>query len=219
MLTQKRLCFTLLFLLLLLATPITAQETTAPSPPRTWTIQQAVHFGLKNNPDTRAAQRRIEFAQASIKQARAAFYPSLDISGEYVRTNNPMYSFGNILNQGVFSNAIDFNNPGVTDDLQLKAILAYRLYNGGRDQHGLNIARLQKEITEREKQALFSTLGFEVVRTFYTILQAEETVQTRKAIINSLNASIKVAQARLNAGDCTCKKNEPPCFTETAARI
>ncbi|PIE63932.1 MAG: transporter, partial [Desulfobacterales bacterium] len=113
--------------------------------PQVWTPPEAVQFALKHSPDAKAAQLRIEAAQAQIQQARSAFYPQLGLVGEYTRTNNPMYSFGNILNQGQFNNSMDFNDPGTSDSLQLKALLQYRFYNGGSDQAGLEMAAANKQ--------------------------------------------------------------------------
>ena len=99
------------------------------SSPPVWTVQEAVQFALEHNPDALTAQARISAADADIRAARAAFYPQLGVSGEYSRTDNPMYSFGNILTQGLFTSDIDFNDPGTTDTLAL----ARELYPGKRN--------------------------------------------------------------------------------------
>jgi len=108
-----------------------------------------VIFAVEHNPDARAALERIKAADADIKAARAAFYPQLNLSAEYSRTNNPMYSFGNILNQGMFSDTIDFNDPGTTDTLQTKASIQYRLYNGGHDRAALEAADARNRAVPR----------------------------------------------------------------------
>jgi outer membrane protein TolC len=168
--------------------------------PSQWTVQDAVHCALQHNPNANAALDRINVAEADIRLARAAFYPQLGLSAEYSRTNNPMYSFGNILNQGMFSNAIDFNNPGITDTLQTKATLQYRFYNGGHDQATLEAADHHGMAAKYEQAAIRSQLQFAVVRAFYTILQAEETIQARQSAIEAITASLTVARARFQEG-------------------
>ena len=184
--------------LLLACTPAAVMAET--SRPARWTVQEAAGYAIAHNPGPKAALMRIQAADADIRAAKAAFYPRLDIGAEYNRTNNPMYSFGNILNQGQFNNSIDFNDPGVTDTLQTKASLHYRLYNGGRDQAGLDAAAQQREAAQSEEQAMRDQLGFEVIRAFYTVIQAEETVQARKAAVEAASASLAVAQARHQEG-------------------
>ena len=170
------------------------------SSPPVWTVQEAVQFALEHNPDALTAQARISAADADIRAARAAFYPQLGVSGEYSRTDNPMYSFGNILNQGVFSSAIDFNDPGVTDNLQAKAMVQYRFYNGGHDQAALDAAGERGQAARLERESIRARLGYGVVQAFYTIVQAEELVQARQSAIEAIGASLNVAQARFQEG-------------------
>ena len=169
--------------------------------PEIWTAKQAVIFALSGNPDNSIARKRIEQAQASATMAKSADYPLINVSAEYGQTNNPMYSFGNILNQGAFDNSIDFNDPGKTDNLQLKATIEYRLYNGGRDQANQEGADANINITESNLVAVHQQLGFEVVKTFQAIIQAEKMVLVREEALESITASLDVGRARYEAGD------------------
>ena len=107
---------------LLLFSFVVTSGAAEPEPPAVWTLKEAVIFGLQNSTDSRIALQRIESARASQAEADALFrHPRVGLSAAYGQTNNPIYSFGNILNQGVFSNDIDFNAPGRTDNLNLMA--------------------------------------------------------------------------------------------------
>jgi len=200
---MERFALFVVFLLLLQA-PHCSAAGSAPESGRdkdSWTVVEAVQYALCHSPDAKIALHRIDAARAAVRQARSAFYPQISLNAEYGGTNNPMYSFGNILNHGTFSNTINFNDPGVTDNLQLKAGLGYRLYNGGRDQAGLRAAKAGKKAEEEQRSAVLGTLADQVVRSFYTIVQAEEIVAARKAAIKAIDASLAVARARYNAGD------------------
>jgi outer membrane protein TolC len=169
--------------------------------PSRWNIREAVYYALHHNPDARTAVERIKEAQADIISARAAFFPHLGLSTEYSRTNNPMFSFGNILNQGQFTSAIDFNDPGITDTLQTKATVQYRLYNGGHDLAALDAAEERDRAAGHEEAAIRSRLEFEVVRAFWVIVQATDTVQTRQSALAAIEASLAVARARFEEGN------------------
>jgi outer membrane protein TolC len=136
-----------------------------------------------------------------VDQVKASYYPQIGLNAEYTQTNNPMYSFGNILNQRQFDQSIDFNNPGRTDDLNLRAGLQYRLYNGGRDQAGIKAAEAGVAVSEMQQVTVSSQLGFEVVRTFYTIAQAMDMLEAHQASIKAIETSLFVARARFEAGD------------------
>lgn len=186
---------------LLLAVLAHAADTDdATTPPEAWTLRNAVRFALRNNPDSRMGKNRIEAAQAAITMERSSFFPRLDLNSRYDQTNNPMYSFGNILNQGAFTNAIDFNNPGRTDTLGMGVRLGYRFFNGGRDLAGLKAAEAQAVSSQMELGAVQAQLAFEVVRTFQLIIQAEEMVKAQQAAVAAMTASLAVAQARYQEG-------------------
>jgi outer membrane protein len=172
-----------------------------PALPEAWTARNSVQFALSNSPDSRVALQRMEMAAAAVDHARVGYYPQVDISAQYGQTNNPMYSFGNILNQGTFTPSIDFNDPGRTDDLNLRAGVEYRFYNGGRDQAGVEAAEAGLARSGMEREAVHSRLAFEVVRSFLSMVQAAELLEARKVSLDAIRASLFVARARFDAGD------------------
>ena len=46
-----------------------------------------------------------------------------------------------------------------------------------------------------------SQLGFEVVKTFFTIVHAQENLEARQSALEAITASVEVARARYEAGD------------------
>ncbi len=191
----------LLIVLLLISLTFHIGLSTATGAERIWNGEEAVVFALKNSPDSAIAQKKIEAANALVRQSRSGNYPRINLSSSYTQTNNPMYSFGNILNQQEFTTDIDFNDPGVTDNLQLKAELKYRLFNGGTTQASIEAAEALREGAELKLQATHNRLAFEVVRFYHMIIQAEEMVHARKSGIEAIEASLAVAKARYDAGD------------------
>ena len=79
-----------------------------------WTFEQALRFAATNSPDARIAAQRIASAEASMRQADAAWWPTVRAGASYGYTDNPMRAFGAILNQQEFSPSLNFNDvPGV----------------------------------------------------------------------------------------------------------
>jgi len=169
--------------------------------PDTWTAPEAVFFALSGNPDSAIALQRIEQARATTAMVKASDFPLVNLKAEYGQTNNPMYSFGNILNQGTFDNSIDFNDPGRTDNLQLKAEILYRIYNGGKDRASQSSAEAQLDASKTGINRIRQILGYEVVKTYQTIIQAEKMVEVRKESLNAIRTALEVAHARYEAGD------------------
>ncbi|SDO40929.1 TolC family protein [Desulforhopalus singaporensis] len=169
--------------------------------PDVWTARGAVQYALRANPDIDIALLRIEQAKSSAAMAAASDYPLVNLKGEYSQTDNPMYSFGNILNQGAFDETIDFNSPGRTDNLLLQAEVRYRLYNGGKDQADQQAAQADLDGARVEITAFRQNLGYEVVKTFQAIIQAQKLVEVRQQSLNAITAAFHVGEARYEAGD------------------
>jgi outer membrane protein TolC len=131
---------------------------------------------------------------------KAAFYPQVSLVAQYGQTNNPMYSFGNILNQRAFSPDIDFNRPGRTDDLNNSIQLGYRFFDGGQRQAGLTAAEAQTAAARFELAAVRDRLAFEVVRACRLIDQAGEMVKIQQAEAATVASAKKTAQARFEEG-------------------
>ncbi|PIE64975.1 MAG: hypothetical protein CSA26_05665 [Desulfobacterales bacterium] len=185
----------------ILLLPICSLAASETSEEKHWTIEKAVVFALTNSPDSSIARQRITEAAAMLQLAQTAFRPRLTLTASYDQTDTPMYSFGNILNQGDFNNTIDFNDPGRTDNLNLKAAVTYRLYNGGQDQASVNSARSSQRASKLQATVTEHRLGFEVVRAALRIIQTQEQIEAREAELNAINESLSVAQARYEVGD------------------
>jgi outer membrane protein TolC len=191
---------TVIMLGFLITTSNTLAAETTPLP-ESLTVQDAVAYALQGNPDNAIAQHRIAQAQASASMINASDYPLVNLSAEYGQTNNPMYSFGNILNQGEFNDTIDFNDPGRTDNLQLKAAINYRVYNGGQDSAAKASAQANVDAMKSNLIGVHQQLSFEVVKTYHAAVQAGEMVSVRKQALDSFSAALSVGKARYDAGD------------------
>ncbi len=198
---MDRQCLIVVFSVFLAFLPQGLLASTNDAVPARWTVREATSHALRHNPDGAIALERIKIADADIRAAKAAFFPQLTVSAEYGRTNNPMYSFGNILNQGMFTETIDFNDPGTTDTLQTRATVQYRLYSGGHDRAALEAAGERSRVAEHEQAAIRNRLEFEVVRAFCTIVQATETIGARQSALEAIEASLAVARARFEEGN------------------
>jgi len=166
-----------------------------------WSASQAVVYALEHSPDIQVAGERIREAEARLAASRVPFNPQVSLSGGYTQTNNPMYSFGNILNMGKFTPAIDFNDPGRTDNLNVTAGLEYRFYNGGRDEAGVRAANAGIDASLAGEDAVRLQLGFEVFKSFQRIVDAENIRRARNASLEAIRSSLAVARARHAAGD------------------
>src|ERR1035438_85815 len=98
-----------------------------------WTLERALQQAMAANPDARLAQQRIVAAQAGLEQANAAFWPRLQLQSSYTGSDNPMLTFGSILNQRAYSSSLNFNDVPSVDDLNARGLVTVPLYAGGKN--------------------------------------------------------------------------------------
>ena len=165
-----------------------------------WTLERALGFALTNSPDARIAAHRIAAAQAGLDQARAAFWPRLALESGYTRTDNPMYSFGNILNQRSYSRDIDFNSVPDTDNLNVRGLLTVPLYAGGRSTAERTAAKANSAAARQEAEAVRNSLGFEVTRTFFTVRKTQRFIEAAEAAVTAYSTNLDIARRRVEAG-------------------
>lgn len=200
---KKVLSLALLLSLALFTQAAAATDSQPPQQiiPAHWSAEEAVAFALGNSPETEIALQQIASAEAMAQMADATSYPLVSLSSQYSMTNNAMYSFGNILNQGAFDNSIDFNDPGRTDALSLTAQTQYRIYNGGRDTASSRAAEAGVSMAQASRVEVRQLLAFEVVKGYEAILEAQQMLQVRYDAQQAIASSRRVAQERWASGD------------------
>jgi len=165
-----------------------------------WTLESALDYALAHNPDARIAQQRIAAAQAGLEQANSAFWPKLQVQSGYTRTDNPMLAFGSILNQRSYSSSLNFNDVPDVDNFNARGIVTVPLYAGGRNVAVRQAAKANTAAAKQDSAAVRNALGFEVSRTFLTVLKTREFIRATEAAVNSYEGNLTVANKRLDGG-------------------
>jgi outer membrane protein len=164
------------------------------------TLERALALARERNPDVRAAAERIGAAQARVGEAASAFYPQVGARLSYSRTDNPAQAFGMIVAQRGFSNSLDVNDPGATENYRPEVYGAINLYRGGQDGHLLEAARHGLVATEQERDAIHNILADAVTATFLALLAAREHVVVAQASAQAVDSELAEARKRFNAG-------------------
>ena len=191
--------------LLLLGTPgpsAATQVTIGPS--AELTLADAVKLGVEKHPALRAATNQAAAAAAGVDQARAGFLPRVDFSEGITRSDNPVYAFGQLLNQGRFT-AADFavdrlNHPDPISNWRTNIGGSVPLFMGGRTILGYQQAQLGRESAEHGRARVEHEIIFGVVGAYYGVLLAQEAQATVEASARTAEANLSAAEARNDAG-------------------
>lgn len=163
-------------------------------------LASAVEIALRENPSARESEARVAAAKAAQTQAQAGFWPRAELKVGYSGTNNPAYSFFNILNQRAFSPTIDFNDVDATDDFQASGNIEMPLFMGMKRfaagdaaEHGLAAAEASGQITEAE-------LATQVGRAWFGVHKARDFVVAAKAAVDAFEQNLELAKRREAGG-------------------
>jgi hypothetical protein len=120
------------------------------APPQELTLADAVKTALEKHPALRIAEYQAAAAASGVDQARAGFFPRVDFSEGFSRSDNPVYAFGSLLNQGRFT-AADFavntlNHPDPITNWRTNLGGSVPLFLGGRNVLGYQQAQLGRHI-------------------------------------------------------------------------
>jgi len=120
------------------------------------TISDAMQLADKQNPRIRAALSQVSAADHRITQAESGFLPQVFFTETFSHTNNPLWAFGNRLNQETVTQT-DFdparlNHPDPLNNFNSALSVEWPVYRGGQTRIGVNQAKL-----DRQAQDLFLT--------------------------------------------------------------
>lgn len=165
-----------------------------------WTLERALDHALLHNPDVRLAQHRIAAAQAGWEQANSAFWPRLQLESSYTRSDHPTVAFSDLLNQRAYRSSLNLNSVPEVDNLNARGLLTLPIYEGGRNFAGRQAAGANRAAARLDSEAVRNELGFEVSRTFHTVLKTRQFIQAAEAAVSSFEANLIVARRRLEGG-------------------
>ncbi len=167
-------------------------------------LSEAVKTALEKHPALRAAGHQAEAAASGVDQARAGFLPRVDFSEGFARSDNPVYAFGSLLNQGRFT-AADFavdklNHPDPITNWRTNLSGSVPLFLGGRAILGYQQAQLGQSAAEQGRLRAEHEVIFGVIRAYSAVLLSREALSTVQAAVRTGEANLAAAESRYEAG-------------------
>jgi outer membrane protein len=183
-----------------LRTTVTRQvETPAPRPLGVLTVDRAIAEALAASPQLDQMANRVAAAREQVKLAEAAFYPSLLLSSDYTRTDNPVYAMMAIINQRRLSPSTNFNNPGAQSNISTQLQAQWSVFDGGRSYYNRQAAGSQELGAKAALAAERNQLVATVSQIYYQWLQARTFIAVAQQALNSARTNEELAQVRVEA--------------------
>jgi outer membrane protein len=193
-----------IYLSLVASTGLAAAASVESASSEELTLAQAVKTALEKHPALRAAGYQAAAATAGVEQARAGFFPRVDLSEGFSRSDNPVYAFGSLLNQGRFTSgdfAVDkLNHPDPITNWRTNLSGSVPLFLGGRSVLGYQQAQLGRDSAEQGRARTEQEVIFGVIRAYSAVLLSREAQATVEAAVRTAQANLAAAEARYDAG-------------------
>lgn len=158
-------------------------------------LSLAIDMALRGNPMVRAAKSGRELADAQLSVARSSRFPLLQIGETFTESNNPVFVFGSLLEQGRFGqqnfDPSFLNNPNSTGNF--RTTLTFRLPIFDQKQSGVRInqARIGQQQADWQQDAIQQQIRFEVLRAYYGVLVAQARKQVAEEAVKAADADVK----------------------------
>lgn len=169
----------------------------APSGPLT--LERAVKEALLANPELRQIEERLSAAAEQVRQAEAAFYPRLVFAEEFSITDNPVFAFMQYLHQRRLSFAMDFNDPGVHQNVSSKIQGEWSLFEGGARLYQRRAALGQRDAVASELLAARNRLVASVTEAYFRWLQSLVFLDVARKAVDSARLDQELGEARVRA--------------------
>lgn len=170
-------------------------------------LSDAVEKALASNPQTRVSESRLKIADLKIKEAKAGKQPFVQFSQSVIRSNNPVFVFGSLLEQGRFGTsnfAINsLNNPKGLTNLRSLVSASIPLFDQYQTKARVEIAATAKSQAELQAEAVRQQLRFDVVRTFYGAVLGKEMLKVSEEAVRSAEANRKKTKDMVDVGMTT----------------
>ena len=184
--------------------PLSAAAQQQVAPDAALTLSQAVVNALLNNPLTHAATAGRQLADAQLQEARAGRKPSLQASETFTNSNNPVFVFGSLLEQGRFGPQnfdVNFlNHPKPLTNFRSALTLRVPLFDQRQTETRVAEARIKREDADHRTDLVEQQLRFEVIRSYYSLMLTEARLAVADEAVKTAEADVKRARDLFETG-------------------
>lgn len=163
-------------------------------------VEDSIRIALDRNKDLEAIDSRVLQARARIIKARAAFKPRLGFDFAYLKGDAPSAYLFKRIDARELPAGVDFNHPGIFENLEAGLTSQYKLWDGGRKELRLEITRLGLSAKKKERDVLVNTLIGTVIETYFDVLAAEEFLEVAQSSLETVKEQLREARVRYKLG-------------------
>ena len=168
------------------------------------TLVDAVEIALRRNPLTRATRAGSELANAELSEAQSRRLPALIATGSFTRSNNPVFVFGSLLEQGQFGpgnfEINSLNHPDALNNFRSSLTLRFPVFDQRETETRIAGARIRQQQADQQTNLVEQRIRFEVIKTYYGVLLAQAKLKVAEEAVRTAEADVKRARDLVESG-------------------
>jgi len=167
-------------------------------------LDSAVSRALENDPQVRASQIQAEIAAERIKEARTGRQPVVEIHQSFTRSNNPVFVFSSLLEQGRFA-ASNFslnslNDPHGLNNFRTSISVSVPILDQRQTRSRITRTEIERTRSELQIEAVSQKLRFDVIRNYFGAVLADEMLKATDAAVRSAKENSRKTKDFVNVG-------------------
>jgi outer membrane factor, OMF family len=183
------------------------------------TLKQALEISLKNNKDIQEAKIQVERAEASVREEKAALYPTFDATSGLTYGNSGFLDSDIQQRIDQETEEIQADNPNVSEEQARQSAensfnstssssfdfngglgINYDIYNGGQRGASIRVAEKQLRSAELDLERITEIARFETSRDYYDLQNRDAQVEIQQAAVEDARQTLKDAELLKKAG-------------------
>ncbi|MBW4432931.1 MAG: TolC family protein [Pelatocladus maniniholoensis HA4357-MV3] len=169
------------------------------------TLEQAVDLAQRNNTQLQISLLELQRAQASLREAQAALFPTLDLSTSITRSQSAQSQLTSEIRdeqeRGLppeLRTQSNDDEPGTSFNGQ--AQLIYNIFTSGRRSANIGAAEEQVRFQELDTMRQAEEIRLTVATNYYDLQEADENVRIAQSSVRNAEVTLRDAQALERAG-------------------
>lgn len=167
-------------------------------------LAMAVEIALRSNPLTRATSSGRELADAQLQEARTMRLPVVQLNQTAIRSNNPVFVFGSLLEQGRFG-PLNFdphflNNPDPLNNFRTSLTFRLPIFDQKQTETRIQQANIARQQADRQRESVEQELRYQVVRAYYGVLVAQARKEVAEEAVKTGESDVKRIRDLVDTG-------------------
>lgn len=168
------------------------------------TLEEATSLALTESPRIRLASSGEEIADARLRQAQATWLPLVSVSETYTKSDNPVFVFGTLLEQGQFTE--DYfdpgflNDPGAFENWRTAITAQVPVFDQLRRWSTISQASIGVEQAALQSEMARQILRYHTLRAYYGVLVAKARKDVADESVRLAESDVAMIRDRFETG-------------------